>query len=236
MLKHSSLRRQKGLSIIEMMVGVAIALIVLAGAAALYLNTTRGGLASQRQVRLTQEVRAVMDIMIQDIRRSGYWASAINLGTNPFMVRTGANQTDLYVNNNCILYAYDATFITGNTAGSVDSRDFFGFRRNGAAMQMLPVNSGLENTATAAAGCGALTWNDITDSAAVTITGMTSSVDYKCLSLAGTETTGTTPCTTSADIETRQVNLSITAQHADDATITITIADSVLLPNNRLVP
>lgn len=234
--RHSLPSRQRGLSIVELLVGAAVGLIVIAGAGAVYVNTSRGGLDSQRQMRLTQEIRAVVDIMAQDVRRSGYWATATPGGNNPFMVRSAAgNATDLYVSNGCMLYAYDATFIAASAPGAVDANDFFGFRRNAATntLQLLADGSGLNNTA---AACAGLNWQNITDPNAVTVTNTDVSVLYRCLSTGGVATSGATPCAASGDMETRLVTISVQAQHARDATIRTAISETVLLPNNRLVP
>lgn len=237
MLKYRSLARQRGLSIIELLVGATVGLIVVAGASAVYLNSSRGGIDSQRQMRLTQEVRAAVDIMAQDVRRSGYWSGAVAGGTNPFMLRTaGGNATDLYASNGCMLYSYDATFIAANTPNAVDGNDFFGFRRNAATstLQLLPDNSGLANTA---ADCGNLnTWQNLTDPAAINVTAAAMTITYSCLSTAGAVTTGAVPCATTGDIETRRVTIAIEAQHASDEDIRTAISETVLLPNHRLVP
>lgn len=236
MLSLTNRSRQSGLSIVELMVGAAVALIVVIGSFAFYMSTLRSGFASQRQLRLTQETRAVMDILMQDARRIGYWANAAGGGANPFTVRTAGSGTDLFLQGNCLLYTYDATFLTGNTAGSVDSRDYFGFRLNGTTMQMLPDNPGYTDTS---GSCANLAWQNLTDNTDVSITSMTSTITYKCLHQTSPLTAtsnGTTPCSTSQDIESRTLNVTLTAASVSDSTITITVADSVLLPNNRLVP
>lgn len=236
MLKLKPLQKQVGLSIVELLVGAAVALIVVIGSFAFYMSTMRSGLASQRQLRLTQETRAVMDIIVRDVRRAGYWANAANGGNNPFTVRTTGAGTDLFIQNNCLLYAYDATFLAG-TSGSVDTRDYFGFRLNGTTMQMLPDNPGYSDTSLAS--CANLGWQNLTDGTDISITAMTSAVNYKCLHQTTPPTAtdnGITPCATSGDIETRTVSISMTATSINDPAITTSVADSVLLPNNRVVP
>lgn len=237
MLNMTYRRRQTGLSIVELLVGSAVALIVVIGSFAFYMSTMRSGLSSQRQLRLTQETRAVLDILLQEVRRAGYWANAANGGTNPFTVRTAGSGTDLFVQNNCLLYTYDATFLASNTSGSVDSRDYFGFRLNGTTMQMLPDNPGY--TDTSRASCDNLAWQNLTDGTDVSITEMTSSVKYKCLHQTSPLTATNneaTPCSTSGDVETRTVNIFLKVTSIADSTTTISVTDAVLLPNNRIVP
>jgi len=67
------LRRARGLSIVELMVGVAIGLFILAGAT--MVATTQ--LADNRRMLLenqvNQDLRAALDIITRDLRRTGYW-------------------------------------------------------------------------------------------------------------------------------------------------------------------
>lgn len=231
-----SRRLQAGVGLVELMVGAAVGLVVIGGAAALYLNSSRSGNDSQRQTRLTQEVRAVMDVLVQDVRRSGYWASALAGGANPFTVRTSGSATDLFVSAGCLLYTYDATFIGGTNPGVVDAADYFGFRRNGTAIQMLNQGSGLSDTSVDCTATTSGWWQNLTDPSSTTITDFSISTTYKCLSATNVASQSTAPCTASGDVETRQLTLSITAQHARDAALRITLAETILLPNNRLVP
>lgn len=65
-----------GFTLVELMVGVAIALLVLAGALALFANV---GAESRRlllETRLNQDLRAAMDVVTRDLRRAGYWQGA----------------------------------------------------------------------------------------------------------------------------------------------------------------
>lgn len=232
-------RKQTGLSIVELMVGAAVALIVVTGGFAFYMSTVRSGLASQRQLRLTQEARAVMDILLMDVRRAGYWANAQNGGANPFTVRTAGAGTDLFVQNNCLLFTYDATFLAGNTPGSVTTGyDYFGYQLSGTNIQMLPDKTNY--TDTSRASCAGLSWQNLTDGTDVKITSMASSVSYKCLHQTtpptATQNAVNTPCNTSGDVETRTVTINLTAESAADSNTKITLNGSVLLPNQRIVP
>lgn len=67
-------RLQAGLSLVEMMVGMAIGLVVVAGAA-LVVGTQLGD--SRRlllETQLQQDLRAAADIITRELRRSGSWA------------------------------------------------------------------------------------------------------------------------------------------------------------------
>ena len=78
---------QRGLSIIELMVGVAVGLFVAGGAAKLFVDNLSNNRRMLVETRINQDLRAVMDIMVGDIRRAGYWTT-VTEGVNPFTITT----------------------------------------------------------------------------------------------------------------------------------------------------
>jgi type IV pilus assembly protein PilW len=65
---------QRGLSIVELMIGIAIGMFILAGAT-LVLTTQLGD--NRRlllEAQMQQDMRAAADMVARDIRRAGYWA------------------------------------------------------------------------------------------------------------------------------------------------------------------
>jgi type IV pilus assembly protein PilW len=157
-----------GFTLIELMVGMTVGLFVVLAMSAVYINALRGSGDATNANRLNQDLRAVMDIIVADVRRAGYWGAAAAGGVNPFSLRTG-NATDIYISAGCILYSYDATYLGGTTGVADTGLDFFGFRLNSNAVQMVTGNS-LNNTASS---CGNVTWTGLTDPAAVQITALT---------------------------------------------------------------
>ena len=104
---------QRGLSIIELMVGVAIALFIVGGVAKLFVDYLLGSRRVQLETRLHQDLRVAADLVIRDLRRAGYWAdspsgiinpSASTAPLNPFRTITVSN-TDLKVGE--LVYSYD---------------------------------------------------------------------------------------------------------------------------------
>src|ERR1035437_3149077 len=131
MLRTSS-RRERGVSLVELMVGLTVGLIIVDAAASVYITAVRGGADTLRSAKLNMELRRAMDLMVYEIRRAGYTAGTTNLASNPFML-TSANLTLVLTPGgyDCILFSYDA-----NGSGAVNSADFFGFRKNGSAISM----------------------------------------------------------------------------------------------------
>lgn len=69
-------RRQRGLSLVELMVGVAVGLFVVAGATMLVANQLGDNRRLLLETQIQQDLRAAADIVARDIRRSGYWGAA----------------------------------------------------------------------------------------------------------------------------------------------------------------
>src|SRR5574338_1067969 len=174
MLSHKNFA-QRGVSLIEMMIGLLVGAIVVSAVIAIYITTLRGGNNTLRTARLNQDLRAAMDVMVRDVRRAGYngWtpAGTVTLTTdNDFAKRVaGGLQTDLRIytlanTGDCILYTYDAVFRDGNVSGTVDASDYFGFKL--AADGRLMMRTSGSNTT----NCNDGNWEAITDSAAVVVT------------------------------------------------------------------
>lgn len=268
------LKHQAGVTMVEMMVGILVGLIVLWGLSTVYVNSARGSRTTNAANALNQDLRAVMDIMVGDIRRAGYWQTTV-VGVNPFTV---VGTTNLAINGgaDCVLYSYDAThrpLVGGftNVAGVPDAgTDFFGFRRvvvgGVGSIQTLAPDSVLASTAlgtcgNAAAGAG---WEDLSDGRTIDVTGLTLTTTptnpgmpgTQCMAyvrtsynplVAGSFWPNNGPCdpaTTLAPpgpltlfVETRQINITLTAASRTDTTLPArTLTETVLVRNNRTIP
>jgi type IV pilus assembly protein PilW len=77
------LQQHRGISLLEMLVTIALGLFLVGATAGLLTSQ----LAEHRRVlldtRVTQELRAVLDLVTRDLRRAGYWGHAANAATNP---------------------------------------------------------------------------------------------------------------------------------------------------------
>jgi len=69
------LQKNRGVTLIEMLVGLLVGLVVVAAAGSIYISTFRGQTNNTKLVRLNQDLRAMMDIMARDIRRAGFVTS-----------------------------------------------------------------------------------------------------------------------------------------------------------------
>lgn len=72
----SSRRRQRGISLIETLVAMALGLLVLTGVLQLINHLVDGNTMIIKVARLEQDTRTVMDIIMQDLRRAGQFPEA----------------------------------------------------------------------------------------------------------------------------------------------------------------
>ncbi|MCK9502654.1 MAG: prepilin-type N-terminal cleavage/methylation domain-containing protein [Porticoccaceae bacterium] len=72
MLRGSFPATQRGISLIELMVGIAISLILLAGVVTVMLRISTAGGESVQATRLNQQLRGTLDQVSKDLQRAGY--------------------------------------------------------------------------------------------------------------------------------------------------------------------
>ncbi len=228
--------KQRGISLVELMVGMAIGLLITAAAASAYIASSRGGADTLRSAKLNMELRGAMDVMVAEIRRAGH--APLNAGVpNPFNA-AGRNLT--ISGPDCILFSYDA-----NGSGSVDSADYFGFKRNGNALAM---RQGGTSPSTSA-GCSVATdsWENLTDPNNVVIDSLVFTVSYQCQN-ARTNASASQPCAAGNSlydaavaagipsdlIEVRSVLIDLAGRHANDAAMRMQLSQTVRVRNDRV--
>jgi len=206
------LNRTRGFSLVEALVGMAISLLVVAGALTLFVSMTRSTSVVVQTNRLQQELREVGLVMTRDIRRAGYSGVVPGQDFNgdgfPNNTQTGfavimdAVRADLLFNpylsasadigvydaagtNDCILFSYniDGDLPASGTAAAVESDEWYGYRRQ------LVGGRGVLQMKTAGASpanCNTGTWIPITsdefDVTALTFTMTTTEIEINNLS------------------------------------------------------
>ncbi len=65
--------RQSGVTLTGLVVGMGVGTLVLSGGFSVYLMIAQGARENLQQARLSQELRAALEVMQQDIRRAGHW-------------------------------------------------------------------------------------------------------------------------------------------------------------------
>ena len=67
---------QRGMTVVEIMVGLAVGLFVLLAGAGILATFSGADRRMLLETRLLQDLRATSDTITRDIRRAGYWANA----------------------------------------------------------------------------------------------------------------------------------------------------------------
>lgn len=145
----------------------------------------------------------------------------------------------------CILYAYDNT--STGTTGTLDDTDIVGFRLNNGVIQMRSQGVAAETNNDL---CSTGSWADMSDAQAITITTLSlNMVKSACINTAepnslDDNSSGTVdevaekncysvaPSSNDITTETRQVDISITAQLKNDALIKLKLNQSIRVRND----
>lgn len=242
------MKKQYGYNLIEIMIALLLGLFVIGSTLTIYINTVKGSSDTVKAARLNHDLEAAMSLMINDIRRAGYWGGArvgANSNNNPFTSETG-DVTDVKVRNladpitdltsgDCLLYSYD-----NNGDGTVDSNERYGFRLREGSIEM-KFTGDPADPATCDVNEGE--WQKNTAENEMVITGLIFDLSgSKCLNV----TTSTSFNSTCADVaagnlnpgnqvvETRQVSITLSGRLKNDATVTKTLTDFVKVRNDRV--
>jgi prepilin-type N-terminal cleavage/methylation domain-containing protein len=90
---------QKGLTLIEMMIALVLGLFVTAVIITVFSTNVRSSTESIKMIRLNQELRGLMTLMTDELKRHGYSSVATEKG---FMNKFNYDAAD-----SCLRYAYD---------------------------------------------------------------------------------------------------------------------------------
>ncbi len=216
---------QNGVSLVEVLIGLSVGIILTFGMITFYSNTSKISNQTLTTVRLEHELQTSMNMMKNDIRRSGYSAGAaalVGTGTiNPFMV-TGTS--DITVPNaNCILFTYDLNkdgVLPALNNGTSDDR--FGYRLSNRTIQIRAATD-------ASFSCNAGTWENLTNPNLIQITNLVFTLTPTTEALDAAAPGG-------ASITIRQVGITMTAQLVSDNAVERTITSQVRVRNDKFTP
>lgn len=250
--------KQGGMSLVELMVGSAVGLIVLAAVLATYISVARSASEVLASAKLNAELRAAMDMMVRDIRRAGSW-TATGLerenGKNPFTQRLdpptdgSTIHTDITIHDGgkAIEFSYNGSFL-GSAEGTV-----FGYRLDENAIKTLQCNID-SNQPSQCQALNLLTsgWERLTDENNVVIEALTFiTLGSRCMNLTNSgqtwmvstasilsacnsATTGYVATTNDRLLEKRQIRIRLVGRLKERPEFTMTLEQSVLVPNDRV--
>lgn len=238
------------------MIGLLVGTVIAGGAISVFTNSIKSGTDNTELARLNQDMRAIMSIMVRDIRRAGFatdnpGANQAAIQNNPFQDSlTAGATTDIAVYNDgsCIVYSYNRN---NDSPPVVSANERLGFKLNNGAITMRTggdTNENCDNNNN--------NWQTITGPE-IEVTSLTFALNVDELSatsmLTDTDTDGDMDgdddgdgsCQTGEACNTcnagdqclyiRDVTISLTARLSDDNTVTQTITEEVRVRNDKYV-
>ncbi len=214
-LKLSSRVRQRGLSVVELMVGIAIGLFVVAAAAMVVSSQLSSNRRLLLDTQLQQDLRVTADIVTRELRRAGAMRDSLAQRTVWHAAMTSVPQ-DNYFGAYLEAASAPGTVRYRYQRAPADTTQY-GFRLNGTRLQTLA-----DDTA-----------QDLTDPAVMTVTSFTITPSAHApvkLPCPRNCPDGSQDCWPTLVV--REFTVAITAQAANDASIQRSVRSQVRLAND----
>jgi len=246
--------KQRGLLMLDFIIGAVIGLIVLGAAVSVYIENIKASAETLKSSKLNQEVNAILHLLSTDIQRAGFYAAdpastlpSDNLLSNPFT--SGFN--DIHVSaktgelaNTCILYSYDLNKnkSIGVSNGSVPNAPLnappydqsnieqFGFRLNNGVLEM---RQGLA-LGDIDVSCDNGVWTPVHNNL-VTITNLTLILNQTCYKIAPYNTSITYCATGDPGQISRDLRINITVALSNDIASTKSGHTFLKIRNDKFV-
>jgi prepilin peptidase dependent protein B len=213
----------RGLSIVELLVGIAVGLFILAGATLVTSNQLSDNRLLLLETQMQQDLRTTADLIAREVRRSGYWGKAATTtwgaSVVPNMYQTFDKSPGSGGRDDEVTFSYSKALSSGAENGVSDPDEKFGFALNSA--------SGTIESLVGAAG-----WQALTDSNVMRVTqfDMTPNEQVLVVPCANPCAGGGTACWPRQKV--RDVTIQITGQAVHDATVVRSVRSGVRLRND----
>lgn len=215
-------RRTRGFTMVELLIGLAVGLFIVAAATSLLTGNLRENRSLIIESRLMQDLRTAADMITRDLRRAGYWAGATAgvrsadsapVLSNPYVDLAVAGSADN------VTFRFSRDEVENHT---VDGNEQFGYRlRNGSIEMQL----------------GAGNWQALTDATTLTITEFRVTPTVEEISLASF---CSAPCPSGSATcpprqQVRSLAVQISARANSDARVTRSVRSQVRLRNDPVI-
>jgi type IV pilus assembly protein PilW len=221
MMRHCpTLRRQRGLSLVELMVGLAVGLIVVAAAVLLVSTQLGDNRRLLLETQIQQDLRATADIIARELRRAGAWTRAETGVWTPATAPTGPNRNPF---SSVTPSSGSADAVAFDYSRPGDAGGSYGFKLEGGAIKTLLTGAG---------------WQELTDKNVMTVVTFTVEADNSPLvRLPCPKTCPAPPPGQPVDycwptIGVRSFVVTITGRSVSDASVQRTIVSRVRLHND----
>jgi prepilin peptidase dependent protein B len=235
-------RAARGLSIVELMVGITISMFILAGATLVLTTQLDNNRRLLLEAQLQQDLRTAADMISRDVRRAGYWGRAycnvwpgsqdlVNCpGANPYNTMT-PNDAPAPAGTSELVYARSTDAEGGadfnNDDGALDAtagrpRERVGFRWNAA-------NETIDYLV------GDNSWQALTDPAVLRVTQFNMTINTQVLPVpcaaVGCQAQGP-QCGGPVTVRSRDLTFTIVARAVHDAGVQRSLRENVRLRNS----
>jgi len=213
---------QRGITLVELMIGLALGLFIVASASTLLLGRIREHRALLVESRLMQDLRASAELVTRDLRRAGYWGDATaalwkagggNAVANPYTALAPAAAASDAVS---FRFSRDST-----ENDAVDVNEQFGFRLRKGVIEMLLGGS----------------WQALTDNGTMVVQSFSVTPSVQEVSLQGVCakpcSSGGTECMPKQQV--RSLAVMITGRSAIDAGVVRSVRSDVRVRNDAVV-
>ena len=215
--------RQRGLSLVELMIGLAIGLFITAAGFSVLVGQWREHRSATAAMRLMQDLRSASDVITRDLRRAGHWSdpsvamaasAASGAVANPYAAFAPASAA-----SDAAGFAYSRDAAENQL---LDSNEQFGLRLRNGVIELL---------------LGAGNWQALTDAGTLQVTAFSVSPSTQTVSLldhcARPCPAGAAAC--DARLELRSLVVSITARATDDASLVRQLTSQVRIRNDGVI-
>lgn len=211
-------RTARGFTLVELLVGLALALLVVAGGATLLTSQLREHRALVLEARLMQDLRTAADLVARDLRRAGYWGDA-GAGAWSEAAAPRANPYAALAPDSAASDAASLSYSRDTIENDVvDGNEQFGFRLRNQAIEIQLGNGN---------------WQALTDATVLAVTEFSITPQQAELSLAAACPTPCPPDTCPRQ-HLRSLALQISAHALADAGITRSVQAQVRVRNDAL--
>jgi len=227
------MRSQRGLGLVELMVGITIGLIVAAAASMVMVNQVTEHRRLMLNTQLQQDLRAAADLVLSDLRRAGFWAAPERMvwapdesvTANPYQTPGGCAASSSATQ---LVYAYsNASYgVPGGAPQGADAQgdEYFGLRLSGKVLQfMLGCTNGKAN------------WQPLTDDSVVAIDKLLIKPFVQTVELGAYCSKACPPGDNCPRMEVRRYDITLVAHAANDARVQRQLDISVRQRNDAIL-
>ena len=230
------LRSVSGLTLIELLIAFVVGAAVVAGAIKLFGVSSQGRSDINKINTLNRDLRSMLDLMLRDIRRTGY------LGAHPDSDADGKidaifknnpfNEFQIDDDASCIVYAYNKN----SNAPPVENNERFGFKLMIDKSFSPPKKVLKVRRSAPSLPCHSGSWENMT-APDVVITALTFTLTETLFNITSAINSPAAPIVHSCNpgdqcLSVRQVDVRLSGYVTDDPAIKQTVAGSVKIRND----